>query len=405
MAEVAGVISVVGTAAGIIDRNDQASRQNAQIRAQQEATLRAQRIKLLQIEQQRAFADEQYRLDIMQRDANAVLQQQQLDIASMQAMTQQTAATSGIDRQMQAAQLQQLGNNFTALQAEFNASQQARQAEMSAQQEAAQGFDQLSQVAMQVQDALAKGDTQRAALIAQQAAQGSGVTSNSDKMRQQKIDNQMTLEAMMSMIRQGQASEAMVAQVVQSQEFADILRQLGIVQGQNIRSASNAQLDQAMTLRNTNQFLVDNNARAQQDYLSRSRGMVETSRQIGNTQAGINRGYQDLNFLTDQWNTGAQTSASMAQLESQKQSGVGFLSAIGSLAGAAMPLISTWMKSSPTSQTAPSQALPDTPAYYGYQTTTGVSNKVPSNYYEYLPPMSPIGDSVRYEQVYTRPTR
>lgn len=395
MAEVAGVISVVGTAAGIIDRNDQASRQNAQIRAQQEATLRAQRIKLLQIEQQRQFADEQYRLDIMQRDANAVLQQQQLDIASMQAMTQQTAATSGIDRQMQAAQLQQLGNNFAALQAEFNASQQARQAELSAQSEAAQGFDQMSQVAQQVQQALAQGDTQRAALIAQQAAQGSGVTSNSDKARQNKIDNQMSLEAMMSMIRQGQASEAMVAQVVQSQEFADILRQLGLVQGQNIRSAANAQLDQAMTLGNTNQFLTDNNARSQQDYLSRSRGMVETSRQIGNTQAGINRGYQDLNFLTDQWNTGAQTSTSLAQLESQKQSGVGFLSAISALGSSAMPLISTWMQSS-------QQAPLDRAGSSSYGDMGRQTPRLPGNYYEYLPPMSPIGDSVRYETVYSR---
>lgn len=350
MAPVVAGISVIGTIAGISERQAEANKRNAAVSAQQAATTKQEFLRLQSIEQQRRFAMMQHEMETMQRYAQANMQILQLNQQLAQAELQAAGQISDVARQQKAAELQNLAQNFDALRKEFEAQQKAKSVEVGAANQAANEFNQLANQNAALTQALQNGDTSRAAALAAMLARGEanqaagttyGRQSRSDKTNQSKAAQQLDLQGISQALQMGQMDDKILQNLMTNVDFAAILQKMGMDEATTMRQLAGLGLDQATSINNTNMEMLNRNSGFNRYATQQALGMIPGQTQIGQNQANINLGWQDLALDNQGTDVSMGANAQRWGLESQRVSTPGFLSNLAAIAGSAMPLLSS----------------------------------------------------------------
>jgi hypothetical protein len=386
MAPVVGAISVVGTIAGVMERNAATERQNRALQEQQIAARRSNALRLQNLEAQARFSNAAANLETMQRDAQSIMQNQQVQLAGLQNQAKMAQAVGGLSRQDTAANLQDIAAQFEVVKSQYGSELQALQKEMQATGEASQVYGQLDQEHQKLAQALQQGNGKLAAAQAQKIAmmQGSNVQkSRSDKAMQSADQRRMEFAAQLDMLRSGAAGETIIKNIVQSQEFGNILRSLGLLQGESIQSQSNAQLDSILGNNQATRQGADVADSANRGMLANAPNQIELARQTGNNQTNINRMYQQLGLQTQGDMYNVEATSQIQQMEAAKQPGIGPLSSLLAVGQAGLPFLSLLYQdpAQPGTQGTPSGHMYDDIGHSGNRAQSGVTSPLSNPMY------------------------
>lgn len=313
------IISGVLGVAGIIQQNNAqnaaAAQQNASINAQISGNKRLMEMQRVQNQFQRDTIAAQDRVGRIMRQVNYETQQTALAVTGEQSNRQTQNDIANIENTNA-----QFGNQL-----EYGR-QQARQQRDQTRNELTQELSQIYQNFAQEQQAVQQGlagaaNNQRQQrrelgnLSAQLAALG-----GQGRSRSRQIRLTPDIEEALQAIEQGRQIDAELQQrIVQSNEFADLYRQIAsqnyemqLAELGGVQDAANRESQAAILLRQAQNTQAQNAIRTGQEAL-------QAGNQVDNAQARLNRLFADASLESQGQLTAAQTSAQNAYLESQRQ--------------------------------------------------------------------------------------
>lgn len=332
---IATAVSIAGTASSIAAQNRQVSQQNAAIGAQISANEQSEEIRKIRNQAQRTILRDQFRLDNQRRQTEFIAARDQLRQLRMQ-------AEAGTNQQVNQANLQ-ARQQQSAVSAQSQQNRAALQGTQSAVQE--QQTDVLNQVSTALKQAagvseadLRQAQTGMSSTAAQMRAM-SGSRGRTSQMAGKFTPTQ--IESVLKEVTKsaGVSGEAL-NQIVQSQEFGEMINQIAEAQAianERELQAGSRQVEQNRDFSVRGLELAN---RGLQEQVNSGLRTQRLDRRISNNQARINRQFAEANLITGSALEGLQSAAQNAQLRSQQQSGVGFISSLAQLAQSASPIAS-----------------------------------------------------------------
>lgn len=360
MAPVAAGISVISTVAGIIDHNNQVSRQNRAISTQQDAQRRAQQIRLQQIEFQKRVADQQFQLETLQNQFESKIQEGNLAIQLQQNRAQIAQQMGAMADAAGDNELQRILGEYKALDTKFKSIQAASQAEIQSYNEASQGWTELANKNLQIKQALQDGNINLASALAQQLARqeqdkaagtyGGVDTSRSNKALKDAQASRQEFEAAMNMLQTGQVSQELVQSVLRSTEFQEMLKEMGLLQSEMEMSQVNRDAARNAGIIQSNTGLLETQYVGNDRAIRGAMDLLPLQSAIKQNQSNINYMTQGQGFDSEAALVRANANATIAQLEASRPQKYGLLSSLAAVGGAAMPLFSLLTPKTPVQQ-------------------------------------------------------
>lgn len=332
---IATAVSIAGTASSIAAQNRQVSQQNAAIGAQISANEQSEEIRKIRNQAQRTILRDQFRLDNQRRQTEFIAARDQLRQLRMQ-------AEAGTNQQVNQANLQ-ARQQQSAVSAQSQQNRAALQGTQSAVQE--QQTDVLNQVSTALKQAagVSEADLRQAQTgMSSTAAQMRAMSGSRGRTSQ--MAGKFTPAQIESVLKEvtksaGVSGEAL-NQIVQSQEFGEMINQIAEAQAianERELQAGSRQVEQNRDFSVRGLELAN---RGLQEQVNSGLRTQRLDRRISNNQARINRQFAEANLITGSALEGLQSAAQNAQLRSQQQSGVGFISSLAQLAQSASPIAS-----------------------------------------------------------------
>jgi len=325
---VGAITGVVSTVGGIMQQGQQARIQAAQQRNAETAARVQGQIDALALRQQRDYSRMQLDMQDKQYAAQDAQMRLQLTEQTQKELLQQQSQTQLVESQM----LDKL-RQFQA--AEYQIQEANRQLQSQALGEKAQIGEAAISAANQIEQALEKGDTQRAMLIAQQAAQGL-IGSESASIRDSKAVEDMLAQAM-------QGGQQLDRRRLESDDQFDYTLAIGELQRRAragdlnaARMAAQLQADAQLESLRYDSELTRQGGRMAQDSIS-------NAALLRNQQGQINRTFNDAGFNIQATSMNTQNAARLAEIQAQgamaRASRPGILSQLGQLGGAISGLL------------------------------------------------------------------
>lgn len=330
---IATAVSIAGTASSIAAQNRQVNQQNAAIGAQISANEQSEEIRKIRNQAQRTIMRDQFRLDNQRRQTEFIAARDQLRQLRMQ-------AEAGTNQQVGQANLQ-ARQQQSAVSAQSQQNRAALQGTQSAMQE--QQADVLNQVSSALKQAagVSESDMRQAqAGLSSTAAQMRAMSGSRGKTAQLagQFSPSQIERVLQEVSKSADISGEALNQIIQSQEFGDIINEIAAAQAvanERELQAGSRQVEQNRDFSVRGLELAN---RGLQGQVTSGLRMQRLDRRIGNNQARINRQFAEANLITGSALEGLQSAAQNAQLRSQQQSGVGFISSLAQLAQSASPI-------------------------------------------------------------------
>ena len=345
MGVAAAAVGVVGTVAGIAQRNSQYAYSRRAARLQQEANQRAQRIRELNAEAQKTQV--RYANELEKRDLrfNSKLVDIQLQTQQIAERVEQGQIQSEAQFAAAQAALNNIVNNYESLRVKDATEQQLLAQEYERTQQAGSMFGQLRDVNTQIQNALAENDMNRAVRLAQRAAiteQSFGIQSVSSEAGEaydEATDRAVNQETLQNALATRAFAENVTTDLAENAEFDALIRRATDAQhAYNLAQSnieSNVVAGQASVAgRNAVENIRDSASLTQQ-----GRDINRLATESGLLRSDINRDYSILNIDDSVFASAAQTGARNAAIEASIGPRPSLLGNVASLAGAALPFV------------------------------------------------------------------
>ena len=340
-AAVSGAIGVVSTVASISAQNKQAKLQQKSAEVNKYAAEVNYESQKQALQQQKEYSRQQQQLaetTYAAQDAQARMSLKENELKGLMGNAEQVFANKQQKVQAESQYNEALN---AANQQEFAVNERARQQQGQAELASQQANEQTTQQLRGVMDALAKGDTTRAALLVAQNANGqddsitSAVNAN---------DTENLVNSLRAKVEAGRFTEVDLQQLAYNHEVVYAMRELGLSDVLNQRTTAQNARDYANTVTDLNSSNIDY-AGKQNDVANRlALSTLDASKRLYDQQTNINKTFNELGYQTQENNlsvsNASQINAANTQIASSKPNGL--LSALavgGSLFNAAAPYL------------------------------------------------------------------
>lgn len=358
MAAASAGIGVVSTIASVSAQNKQAKAQAQAAQVQKYAQEVQYETSKQQLAQQKEYARQQQELTGMQLQAQDNQAKMALSEQSIQGTMANAQATFANAQQMQNAQTQFNEAQSQADKQEYQVQEQSRNMQAQALEQSSQANSGVSQQMQAVQQALANGDRQRAAVLASQAAQGQDDTVTGGLLSSETED---LIVALKQKAEAGRFTEQDMQQLMYNEELSGILNELGMGEVDASRQTNQNALNYANTVGQMN--AANLGYTEQQNALGTKMGQqaLTGAQAIRDQSRNIDAQFNELGFQAQGNSLSASSAAQIASSQAQSNASKpnGFLSALqigGSLFNAAAPyLMPKW---TPPAAQQPTQQRP-----------------------------------------------
>lgn len=351
-------VGIVGAITSASARKKEERRQTDLVNAQLLADQQSQALRYQDITAQRQFQYQTYVTENMQRlqefnqaetqfRSQALQNQAETSIQAGQNANQRAAAERGL---VQAAeQVRQRTGEYDS---------QAAAVQYAALAQQAQSNDEVAKAMQQIQVAVQQGDAELAGYGGRLLANSGGSRrSAADQASQESQSNNQLAQLLAGFSNAQNASEVDLENVINSQEFAELLRAVNEVESGSANESLNRQFASAADTINANNRIND-------IAFNTNAGAISGALRMAPVNAQIQQGQADINFLVGSNATGSQGAGIAAQsLQNQAQllrslpPKTGFLSDALNVVAAGMPLASYAMQQNAMRQQQPTGAI------------------------------------------------
>lgn len=340
-------VGIAGGIVGMFERNAEERRQRALVNAQLQANQSAQDMQFAAIMQGQQMQANNYLQSVAMRNLQFeqnVLQHQQ---AAMQNTAQQASTLAALNTQETAANVQALAGNSQAVAKESQYTKAGNEAEVQALQQSAQISEAELQAYLQLQDELSKGSSEFANFLARTVGNESGpVVSDSTRVMANKLDREQYADLLGKMSQATAMDEQAMQQLLLSEEFSNLMDDIGQFEGNTIREQINYSLATLANQINGQRAVTENDYRTIADAIGKSLAMEPGKNYIDQLSNNMNFLAANSQLIGQAGSIAAQTIGQNAQLLRGLPPGQSTLGGILSTVSAAAPLASLFMNGS-----------------------------------------------------------
>jgi hypothetical protein len=339
-------VGIAGGIVGMFERRAEERRQEQLVMAQLNANQRAQEMQYSAIMQGQQLQAQQYMQENamrLQQFNQAVFQHQ---TAAMQNEGQYANTTSQLGTALTGAQNEFLAGNSQAVSREAQYNTAANQSRFQGYQDSMAVDQQTMEMYQALQEAMTRGDSEFANFLSRTLANETGPqVSDSTVARARQQDQQEYGRLLQTLTNAEAMDEAQMQQLLLSEEFANLLEDIGVFEGNQIRQKYNYAIGTLANDINTKQAVNEWNYRTIAEAIRDSLEMQPINAQIDQLQGNMNFAAKNSELIGQAGGIAARGLGEQAQLLRSLPPRQSLLGGILNTVSAAAPLASLFMNS------------------------------------------------------------